>query len=377
MNAPAEVDLGEAAGLEAGEPAPVAVLRPMRAAPTRRSHLTTLGWASLFYAAFLASTTIWQPDPLGVALALALLSALIVASVRAQGALNPVRSTWTLPAPPHAGEECVLIASLSATGGAPPLQVVALMPLTRRLDTVARLPGLDEIRTRVSWTTRFPRRGLIMLPPLAVTTQQPFGLVLASRSVGESADLLVLPALGRLRRELRARIDQWLEAQSTTTDPGDDELARLRPYRPGDHPHRIHWKASARHRELLVAERHAPGTRRLALVIDTQTEGDGRRLERIICVAATLVDYLLGLGWSLTLHGAFANHGVGGERARLLEALALAGSGQEPVATFIPPQRTTLVLSLAPLPPLDLRPAPMALTLAECDRLVRLPKRLR
>jgi uncharacterized protein (DUF58 family) len=257
------------------------------------------------------------------------------------------------------------------------LHVCALMPLNRRLDTVARLPGLDEQRTRVSWSTRFPRRGLILLPAISVTTEQPFGLVFATRAVGESADLLVLPALGRVRRELRTRIDQWLEAQTATNDPGDDEIARLRPYRPGDHPHRVHWKASARHRGLLVAERHVPGNRRLALVVDTQVAGDSRRLERIIAIAATLADHLLGLGWNLTLHGAFAGHGVAGDRARLLEALAFAAATSDAVASFIPAQRTALILSLAPLPKLDIHPKPMVLTLAECDKLVRLPKRLR
>jgi uncharacterized protein (DUF58 family) len=341
------------------------------------SHLSVLGWVALGESAFLASTVLWQPRPLGLALALGLLGGLCLAGWRAQGALRSVRAAWTLPSPPHAGDETTVISSLSAVGGAPPLQVRALSVVTKRLEIVARLPGLDAMPTRAQWTTRFPRRGLVSLPRVTVSTDQPFGLVVASRAVGDVADLLVLPAIGRLRRDLRARIDQWLEAQAATTDPGDDEIARLRPYRPGDHPHRIHWKASARHRGLLVAERHAPGTRRLALVVDTASAGDSRRLERIICVAATLTDYLIGLGWSVTLHAGFAPHGCGGDRARLFEALALAGSSTEAVTAFIPPHRTALILSINPLPPLDLRPAPLNLTLSECERLVRLPRRLR
>ncbi len=379
MNATAELPATAGADADAGPENGISLppARSARGRGTSSSHLTYLGWLSLLYAALLASTALWEPDPLGVALALSLCAALILAAVRAQGSLSTVRSAWTLPPPPHAGEECTLVASLSAAGGSPPLHVCALMPLTRKLDTVARLPGLDEQKTRVSWSTRFPRRGLVLLPALAVTTEQPFGLVLATCAVGEAADLLVLPALGRVRRELRARIDQWLEAQTATNDPGDDEIARLRPYRPGDHPHRVHWKASARHRGLLVAERHAPGNRRLALVIDTQTAGDSRRLERIISIAATLTDHLLSLGWNVSLHGGFALHGVNGDRTRLLEALALAGSTSEAVAAFIPAQRTALILSLAPQPPIDLRPMPLVLTLAQSDKLVRQPNRLR
>ena len=355
-------------------PAPVRLGRPPRA---HTSHLTVLGWLALADAGLLATTTLLEARPLGVALALSLLAALILAGWRSPRALASVRSTWTLPPPPHAGDETTLVTALSAAGGAPPLHVRAFSAMTRRFEIIARLPGLDGQPTRIQWSTRFPRRGMVSLPSVSVSTEQPFGLVISTRAVGDLADLLVLPALGRIRRDLRARIDQWLEAQTATTDPGDDEIARLRPYRPGDHPHRVHWKASARHRGLLVAERHAPGTRRLALVIDTASAGDFRRLERMICIAATLTDYLLSLGWSVSLHAGFAPHGLSGERARLFEALALAGACSDEVTTFIPPHRTVLILSFAPLPPQDLRPTPLALSLSECERLVRLPRRLR
>jgi uncharacterized protein (DUF58 family) len=242
---------------------------------------------------------------------------------------------------------------------------------------MARLTGLDTLPTRPSWVTRFPKRGLNRLPPLTIRTNQPFGLVSASLQIGHEAEIIVLPALGRIRRELKTRINRWLEAQSLTTDPGDDELARLRNYRPGDHPHRIHWKASARHRSLLVTERHAAGCRRLALVVDTTTGSDGRKLERLVAVAATLVDYFTAEGWAVALYGHFAPQGIEGTRLRLLETLALAGAENGSLKELIPSHKAVVVLALNTFDTSTFSPKPMMLTLDECETLVWLPRRVR
>ncbi len=349
-------------------------------APASRARFTLLGWLVLAEAALLAATLFIpsvQPRPLGAALGLGLLVALALAVWRTPRSLAGVRGVWVLPTSPHAGEEVTVGASLIAEHGAPPLALEAWQPLVRRHEVMARLTGLDGLPTRPSWTTRFPRRGLNRLPPLTVRTVQPFGLVSAGIQVGPATELLVLPALGRIRKELRTRLNRWLEAQAITNDIGDDELARLRDYRPGDHPHRIHWKASARHRTLLVAERHAPGCRRLALVVDTSTGADARKLERLICVAATLVDHFTGEGWVLSLHGHFAPLGTEGSRQRLLETLALAGAANGELLDTIPPHRTAVVLALTPPDVAGLMPKPLVLSLAECEQLVWLPRRVR
>jgi uncharacterized protein (DUF58 family) len=349
-------------------------------APTSRARFTLLGWLVLAEAGVLAATTLMpsvQPRPLGAALALGLIAALVLAVWRTPRSLRRVRGAWVLPTTAHAGDEVSVGAALSAEHGAPPVILEAWQPLVRRHEVMARLTGLDGLPTRPSWTTRFPRRGINRLPPLTVRTVQPFGLVSAGVQLGHGAELLVLPALGRIRRELRTRLNRWLEAQAITDEAGDDELARLRGYRAGDHPHRIHWKASARHRTLLVAERHAPGCRRLALVVDTGTGADGRRLERLICVAATLVDHFTGEGWSVSLHGHFAPMGLEGSRLRLLETLALAGATNGELMDVIPSNRTTVVLALAAIDLSVVTPKPLLLTLVECEQLVWLPRRVR
>lgn len=361
-------------------PAVAAKVENAPASEPARARFTLLGWLVLAEALLLAATLFLpsvQPRPLGAALGLGLLVALLYGVWRTPRSLTSVRGTWVLPNVAHAGEEITLGASLLAAQGAPPLVLEAWDPLLRRHEVMARLTGLDALPTRPSWTTRFPRRGLNRLPPLTARTVQPFGLVSAGLQIGPGTELLVLPALGRIRKELRTRLNRWLEAQAITTDPGDDELARLRDYRPGDHPLRIHWKASARHRTLLVAERHAPGCRRLALVVDTATGPDARKLERLICIAATLVDHFCAEGWAVSLHGHFAPQGVDGSRLRLLETLALAGATNGELLDIIPLNRTTIVLALNPPDVASLVPKPLVLTLAECDQLVWLPRRVR
>ncbi len=345
-----------------------------------RPRFTWLGWFVLLEAGLLTATLLmptWQPKPLGIALAFGLIFALIVAIWKTPRSLNGVRGTWILPSSAHAGDEVTIGASLSAQHGSPPIALEAWQPLQRRFDIMARLTGLDQLPTRPSWVTRFPKRGLNRLPPLTVRTSQPFGLVTASLQIGDSAELIILPAIGRIRRELKTRINKWLEAQSLTPDPGDDELARLRDYRAGDPPHRIHWKASARHRSLLVTERHAAGCRRLALVIDTTMGSDGRKLERLISVGATLVDYFVNEGWAVSLYGHFAPRGIEGSRLRLLETLALAGADNGSLHDVIPSNRAVIVLALSDFAANDYSPKPMVLTLDECDSLVWLPRRVR
>jgi uncharacterized protein (DUF58 family) len=345
-----------------------------------RPRFTWLGWFVLLEACLLTVTLLmptWQPKPLGVALAFGLIVALLVAIWKTPRSLLGVRGTWLLPSSAHAGDEVTVGASLSATHGSPPVALEAWQPQQRRFDIMARLTGLDSLPTRPSWVTRFPKRGLNRMPPLSVRTSQPFGLVTASLQIGDGADMIVLPAIGRIRRELKTRINRWLEAPSITPDNGDDELARLRDYRAGDHPHRIHWKASARHRSLLVTERHAAGCRRLALVIDTSMGSDGRKLERLISVAATLVDYFSSEGWTVSLYGHFAPQGVEGSRLRLLETLALAGAENGSLHDVIPANRVVLVLALSDFVTTGYHPQPMVLTLDECDSLVWLPRRVR
>lgn len=348
--------------------------------PVVQSGLTWLGWCVLALVVPLAATLLmptWQPQPYAAALAIGLLLALGLARWKAPRSLHGICGEWILPRSAHAVAITTTGARLSAEDGAPPLDLLAWQPSERKSGVAARLSGLEAQSsrkapaTRLTWVTSFPKRGLQRLPSLSVRTSQPFGLVSTTVPIGPEAEILVFPALGQITRPFELEMQRWMESQPLTVLLGNDELSHLRPYRPGDRPHSVHWKASARRQSLLVMERHTAGSRKLALVVDTSSGTRIWKMERLISVAATLVDYFCAKGWSLTLYGLFAREGIHGGREDLLEALALAEMQSGEIRGLIPERESTIVLSQNPLS--DTPPNALVLTLAECEQLVMLP----
>lgn len=351
--------------------------------PVARHRLTWQGWCVLGLVVPLSATLLlpaWQPQPYTAALATGLLLALGLARWKAPQSLHGVSGEWVLPRSAHALASSTVGARLSASHGAPPLALLAWQPAERKTEVTARLTGLEAqssrnaLATRLTWITRFPKRGLQRLSPLSVSTSQPFGLVSTTIPIGTGCEFLVYPALGQIRRAFELELQRWMESHPLLTQPGSDELAHLRPYRPGDHPHSVHWKASARRQSLIVMERHTAGSRKLALVVDTASGAKVWKFERLISVAATLVDYFCTKGWSLSLYGLFAPDGIHAGREGMLEALALAEMQNGEIRGLIPERAATIVLILHPLaePP----PHALVLTLAECEQFVALPPRV-
>jgi uncharacterized protein (DUF58 family) len=363
--------------------APRPQLQPLPHGTSRLPRIEGLGWMMLYVAGALVFLRAFLGQQLHLpgtllTLAIAIATALVVAMVRAPWTLRRIDASWHTGGPLHALEDASVGACLRAPRGIGPFSLEAWDPTTRRFHQVLRLRGLSGEEIRPTWNVRFPRRGLIRLPPLVARCDQPFGLISAGREICPPAEVLVLPAIGSTKKGLHTRLQSYLETfASTTSELGDDELAQLRDYRPGDAPHSIHWRASARARTLLVAERQALGGRQLALVVDCTAEGESPRFERLLSGAATLVAELSQERWRLSLHGAFAPTGVRGRPERLLEALALAGSDPRPVSDFIPPGMPALVLSLKPLALSSGEPRPLVLTLAEVEELVHIPSRVR
>jgi uncharacterized protein (DUF58 family) len=348
---------------------------------TGNSHwrLTALGRIIVLETVILLSTPFWQPRPLGCVIGVALVIGLVTALIIGRRRSGHVRLTWLGPDHAIAGEDTTL--SLQATCAPGCAGSILDIPSGVRggRDIIARLGDLDATGVRIAWETRLSRRGWQRLPAIDVVSNQPFGLFNVRHTVSDQQDILVLPGRGLLTRELRRRLDPWMEQLHTGTDAGDEEVARLRPYRPGDPPRRIHWRASARQRHLVVAERHAPTARHIALVLDTDRHHiSARRLDRLCTIAASFIDHLVRRGWQVSLHGRFAPSGLHGDRRLLLETLALidVDDGDIPLETCVPQGRAAIVLSAEPFIGEGLQPQPLALTIAECESLVRLPRRL-
>ena len=130
-----------------------------------------------------------------------------------------------------------------------------------------------------------------------VETLHPFGLTAASlRTPDQSVPLTVwcarlecaMPdAIGGRKPSARAAA---MERRRRLT--GQDDRAQLRAYRAGDPMRVIHWRLSARARELIVIERQQKPSPRFWLCVDTLSGGwpHAAQFERMLQVASTLAE---------------------------------------------------------------------------------------
>lgn len=144
-----------------------------------------------------------------------------------------------------------------------------LMPLEGRSPRFG-----SRSRTTVGYDVVAPRRGVIMLGPLHVEVGDPFDLAIATVEVGTAEPLIVTPAVVPLSTGTLSAPGGDGEAtvlQRRTT--GDDDDAMTREYRTGDALRRVHWRATARHGDLMVRQEEQRSLPRARLVIDTLRDG--------------------------------------------------------------------------------------------------------
>jgi uncharacterized protein (DUF58 family) len=129
---------------------------------------------------------------------------------------------------------------------------------------------------RLGYTLRPTLRGVYDIGPLDVDYSDPFGLATARVEVGGSQSLYVIPLVVPLgdttsisvTGEGSARLIQHMAV-------GNDDDLMTREYRTGDALRRVHWRASARHGELMVRQEEQRSFPEARLLIDTRMDGYG------------------------------------------------------------------------------------------------------
>ena len=181
----------------------------------------------------------------------------------------------------------------AASGNGGPRMVEPLRPLVAFL----KIPAGQTVRR--TYRVRIPKRGRYRVGPLQIDTRFPLGLVERGLIVGEAADLLVHPRVGRVNAGWRRKLTRTREqAAGVSRRAGsfDDDFHRVRDYQTGDDPRAIHWATSARRGSLVVREFREARDRPLAVLVDLWTDGGKEadaRAERALELAATLsVDHL-------------------------------------------------------------------------------------
>lgn len=164
---------------------------------------------------------------------------------------------------------------------------------------LGRLPGGTHVECEVRRT--YPRRGRFRPDPIVVWSGFPLDLLRAERAIDPGTEVVVLPAPGEadpagLRRWLvrEAGNGGWSRKvlRRVTTDQAD--VRGVRPYRPGDSLRAVHWRSSARRRELMVREYDSAPDPELVLVVepflpDRATPADREALEAALSLAVTVV----------------------------------------------------------------------------------------
>lgn len=127
---------------------------------------------------------------------------------------------------------------------------------------------------RIEYDLTPPRRGVFDVGPLALDYRDPLGLVVGYLDAGSYQELVVIPAVAVLpesgdsiaQGEGLARV---IQRKAT----GNDDDIMTREYRTGDALRRVHWRATARHGDLMVRQEEQRTYPEARLIFDTRTTG--------------------------------------------------------------------------------------------------------
>lgn len=179
-------------------------------------------------------------------------------------------------------------------------------------------------RGRVELPIRAHRRGLQRIERLRVSSTHPFGLFRVWTWVHASIEVIVYPrATGSLPlpADIGVRSGTWPRGTA-----GADEWLGLRPFRDGDSPRQVAWKAYAREAPLLVKEYGSAASPLRMLSLDAARHPDIE--SRLAQLARWVLDAeATGDLYGLELPGKrIPAHRGSNHRHRCLSALALYGS---------------------------------------------------
>ncbi len=184
---------------------------------------------------------------------------------------------------------------------------------------VVTVPPQQEVAFRLSLPT--PRRGRHPLGRLQIVSRYPLGLMRAWAYAELQASVLVYPKPGKPQPP--AMHGSYSRSEKGDRGMGADDFVGPRPYRPGDPPRHLDWKALARERGLVT--RQFGGDRAEQLWLDWHqlpTEGTENRLSRLCRMV--LDAEAQGLSYGLRLPGLQIEPAAGdAHRHRCLTALAL------------------------------------------------------
>jgi uncharacterized protein (DUF58 family) len=278
--------------------------------PTRAG----LGFGALLFVMLLAGLN--YANSLALIATFSLASFVLVAMNLCHRNLMGLRISSATPLPAFAGDDAVVELSLENVTALDRYSLFAA--INGREAELIELVANHSARLRMPIATQ--RRGRQRIDRIRIATDFPFGLFRAWTWLHLPIDLTVYP---RPRGEQATpRGASGREASAGRVSSGVDEWSGLRPFRDGDSPRQVDWKAYAREQPLLVKEYRGAAAENLDFSLqDVRAAEPEARLEQLarwVCAAESR-----GARYSLTLPGTRvgADHGAA-HRHRCLEALA-------------------------------------------------------
>jgi len=174
----------------------------------------------------------------------------------------------------------------------------------------ASLRSLPSARYTLAGITRLqhvlhpPARGIVEIGPVTVQRLDPFGLTRNAVQLGESRQLIVAPRVTDLSGSgfSLAGGDGSVRASRRNAAGNNDDLM-TREYRTGDALRRVHWRATARHGDLMVRQEEESSFPTARLIVDTRGSGyaSADAFEWALGMVASLGVHLVGEGFLLQL----------------------------------------------------------------------------
>lgn len=265
---------------------------------TQRTRPTTTGWVLMLLsmgiglAAYNTSSNI-----LFMTLSL-LLSSLVLSGILS--VLNFRGTSWQLHLPPHlrAGEPARMQIEVKNAKRLLPTYSIWFNvkagddAATDRIFLESRLdPGKKE---HLDWIYTPKRRGAMVLEVSGMESKYPFGFLRKTLGGGTRQTVRVWPARIDYAWTPSPGRERHLHGATLKRIGTGSDLIGLRPYRRGDPPRNVHWKASARLRKLMVRLLSDEAESGFVLFLETSTRlwTEEDRFDRMCDLAGTLAEDL-------------------------------------------------------------------------------------
>jgi uncharacterized protein (DUF58 family) len=192
-----------------------------------------------------------------------------------------------------------------------PVQWADTLPFAPGATAERDLARIDLARpAELEYEVRAPRRGVFGIGPFVTELVDPFHLARAVGQHGGTQELVVTPEavpLPETGLTVPAGSGEARLVQRRST--GDEDDAITREYRSGDAMRRVHWRATARHGELMVRQEEQRSLPHARILVDTLADGyldaddgdESESFEWVVRMLASVAVHLRRAGFLVTV----------------------------------------------------------------------------